>query len=177
MAGPALAPRADWVVLMKAGERAVRVTLTADGATVMLDGAEIALLTDWMPGQRLVGGTFGGKPFAVRFRNRTEGYEMRLRGVTEQLIVCSPRAAELHAKLPEKQPADTSRLIMSPMPGLVVSVEASVGQEVKAGEAVAIVEAMKMQNVIRAERDGVVAAIKVEAGASVAADEVLVELA
>ena len=177
MAGPALTPREDWVVLMKAGDRDVKVALDGAGARVTLDGVETALVTDWTPGQRLVAGTFGGAPFAVRFRNRTEGYEMRLRGVTERLIVCSPRAAELHAKLPEKQPADTSRLIMSPMPGLVVSVEASVGQEVKAGEAVAIVEAMKMQNVIRAERDGVVSAIKVEAGASVAADEVLVELA
>ena len=85
--------------------------------------------------------------------------------------------AELHARLPEKQKPDTSKLIMSPMPGLVVSVAVHVGQDVKAGEAVCIVEAMKMQNIIRAEADGVVKTVNAAAGASVAADEVLVEFA
>ena len=83
----------------------------------------------------------------------------------------------MHARLPEKQKPDTSKLIMSPMPGLVVSVAVTVGQDVKAGEAVCIVEAMKMQNIIRAEADGVVKTVNAAAGASVAADEVLVEFA
>ncbi|WP_332772704.1 acetyl-CoA carboxylase biotin carboxyl carrier protein subunit, partial [Phenylobacterium sp.] len=83
----------------------------------------------------------------------------------------------LHEKLPPKQAADTSKLILSPMPGLVVSLDVAVGQEVKTGEQVAIVEAMKMQNIIRAERDGTVKTIGATAGDSVAADEVLVEFA
>jgi propionyl-CoA carboxylase alpha chain len=82
----------------------------------------------------------------------------------------------LHRRLPAKTPADTSKLVVSPMPGLVVALDVAAGQEVKAGESVAIVEAMKMQNIIRAERDGVVAKVNVAAGASVAADEVLMEL-
>ncbi|MGE3866703.1 MAG: biotin/lipoyl-containing protein, partial [Hyphomonadaceae bacterium] len=97
-------------------------------------------------------------------------------GVRVNAIVCSPRAAALHQLIPEKEPADTSKYILSPMPGLVVSIEVQAGQEVKTGEGVAVVEAMKMQNIIRAERDGVVAKVEVAAGASVAADEVLVEL-
>ncbi|WP_332763612.1 acetyl-CoA carboxylase biotin carboxyl carrier protein subunit, partial [Phenylobacterium sp.] len=93
------------------------------------------------------------------------------------VLVLTPRSAELHEKLPPKQAADTSKLILSPMPGLVVSLDVAVGQEVKTGEQVAIVEAMKMQNIIRAERDGTVKTIGAAAGDSVAADEVLVEFA
>jgi propionyl-CoA carboxylase alpha chain len=92
-------------------------------------------------------------------------------------MVATPRGAELHKKIPEKQKADTSKLIVSPMPGLVISIDAKPGQEVKSGEGVAVVEAMKMQNIIRAERDGVVSRVHVAAGASVAADEVMIELA
>ena len=127
--------------------------------------------------QPVVEGEFNGAPFAVKIKEFPEGFRMRLRGVTANAIVCSPQAAALHGRLPEKQAADTSKLIISPMPGLVVTVEVKVGQDVKAGESVAIVEAMKMQNIIRAERDGVVKTVNVAAGASVAADEVLVELA
>ncbi|WP_332770315.1 acetyl-CoA carboxylase biotin carboxyl carrier protein subunit, partial [Phenylobacterium sp.] len=93
------------------------------------------------------------------------------------VLVLTPRSAELHEKLPPKQAADTSKLILSPMPGLVVSLDVAVGQEVKTGEQVAIVEAMKMQNIIRAERDGTVKTIGAAAGDSVAADEILVEFA
>ena len=90
-------------------------------------------------------------------------------------LVCTPLTASLHARLPEKPKPDTSKLIISPMPGLVVSVDVEIGQTVEEGEAVCIVEAMKMQNIIRAEATGVVKAINVGAGDSVAADEIMVE--
>ena len=77
--------------------------------------------------------------------------------------------------LPPKKAADTAKLVISPMPGLVVTLDVEAGQSVRSGEQVAIIEAMKMQNIIRAERDGVVKAVLVTAGASVAADEVLIE--
>ena len=93
------------------------------------------------------------------------------------MLVLTPRSAELHQKLPPKQTADTSKLILSPMPGLVVSLDVEPGQSVQAGQAVAVVEAMKMQNIIRAEREGVVKTVGPKAGDSVAADEVLVEFA
>jgi propionyl-CoA carboxylase alpha chain len=89
----------------------------------------------------------------------------------------TPHAAELYARLPERAPADTSRLVMSPMPGLVVSVDVAPGQEVKEGETLAVIEAMKMQNIIKAERDGLVKTVGAKAGDSVAADDVLVEFA
>jgi propionyl-CoA carboxylase alpha chain len=88
----------------------------------------------------------------------------------------SPRAAELLAMMPEKEPADTSRLLLSPMPGLLTQLSVDEGQEVKAGEALAIVEAMKMENVLRAERDGKVAKLCAKPGDSLAVDQVILEL-
>ena len=93
------------------------------------------------------------------------------------VLVLTPRSAELHEKLPPKKVADTSKMVLSPMPGLVVTLDVTVGQQVRAGEAVAVIEAMKMQNIIRAERDGTVKAVNAQSGDSVAADEVLVEFA
>jgi propionyl-CoA carboxylase alpha chain len=90
-------------------------------------------------------------------------------------LVLSPRAAELLALMPEKTPPDTSRLLLSPMPGLLASLAVAQGQEVKAGEALATVEAMKMENVLRAERDGRIAVIRAKPGDSLAVDEVILE--
>lgn len=120
---------------------------------------------------------FDNQTFALSLTQADEGFVISRLGVEVNVKICTPTQARLHANLPEKQKPDTSKLIMSPMPGLIVSVAVSVGQEVKSGEAVCIVEAMKMQNIIRAEADGVVKAVSVTAGASVAADEVLVEFA
>ncbi|WP_203292230.1 biotin/lipoyl-containing protein, partial [Maricaulis parjimensis] len=97
------------------------------------------------------------------------------RGFTATAIVCSPRSAELHVRLPEKEKPDMAKLVVSPMPGLVVTVEVTEGQEVKTGEPLIIVEAMKMENVLRAETDGIIKSVKVQAGNSVAADELMIE--
>ena len=94
---------------------------------------------------------------------------------TSRVLVLSPRSAQLHDMLPPKKAADTAKLVISPMPGLVVSLDVASGQSVRSGEQVAIIEAMKMQNILRAERDGVVKAVGAKAGDPVAADDVLVE--
>ncbi|MET0183711.1 MAG: acetyl/propionyl/methylcrotonyl-CoA carboxylase subunit alpha [Caulobacterales bacterium] len=169
--------RKDWVVILGQEHIPADVELKDGGAKVTLSGKAHDLKTSWTPGVKVVEGALDGQPFAVKFAAKTEGYVLKLRGVSIRAIVASPRGAELHKKIPEKQKADTSKLIMSPMPGLVVSIDVKPGQEVKSGEGVAIVEAMKMQNIIRAERDGVVATVHVGAGASVAADEIMIELA
>jgi propionyl-CoA carboxylase alpha chain len=175
--------RADWVVLIDGAYHPLHVEPREDGAHVRFESGEtIDIASDFRPGDRLVTGVaraqgvFADEPFTVKFKDRAQGYRLLYRGALATVIVATPRDAELHAKLPEKVPADTSRQILSPMPGLVVSIEVAVGQEIKSGEAVAIVEAMKMQNIIRAERDGVVVAVHVAGGAAVAADEVMVEL-
>ena len=100
---------------------------------------------------------------------------MRHRGFTATAIVCTPRSAELHVRLPEKEKPDMAKLVVSPMPGLVVTVEVEEGQAVKTGEPLIIVEAMKMENVLRAETDGTIKSVKVQAGNSVAADELMIE--
>jgi len=178
-AEPARPLREDWVVIcgarhvpirMKLGEGEAEITFTQQGRTV-------SLATAWAPGRPLLEGLLDDAPFAIAISNRPEGYVFRRLGVEARVLVCSPETADLHARLPEKAKPDTSKLIMSPMPGLVVSVAVAVGQEVKSGEAVCIVEAMKMQNIIRAEADGVVKAVNVAGGASVAADEILIEFA
>ncbi|TGW07307.1 DUF2118 domain-containing protein, partial [Mesorhizobium sp. M2D.F.Ca.ET.145.01.1.1] len=88
-----------------------------------------------------------------------------------------PRTAELERLMPEKVAPDTSKLLLCPMPGLVVSIAVAVGQEVKAGETLAVVEAMKMENVLRAERDLVVSKLNAKPGDSLAVDAVIMEFA
>ena len=167
----------DWVVILNKVHHLTHVDLDDAGADVFIDGKKHRFDTTTRPGARVIEGKLDGEPFAVKIKTAPEGYTLRLRGVTVRAMVATPRGAELHRKIPEKQKADTSKLILSPMPGLVISIDAKPGQEVKAGEGVAVVEAMKMQNIIRAERDGVVAKVHASAGASVAADEVMIELA
>ncbi len=172
-------PRRDWVVILGDKHHPVTVDIGEAGeAQISVDGGKPhSLVTSWKPGGHLVEGVLDGKPYAVKFADRTEGYLFRHRGVALRALVCTPFVAGLHAGLPEKPKADTSKLVISPMPGLVVSMEVTMGQEVQEGEAVCIVEAMKMQNIIRAGATGKVKAINVKAGDSVAADEIMVEFA
>ena len=172
-------PRRDWVVILGKTHHDVSIDLGAEGeAQVAVNGGSgHSLVTGWRPGQHVVEGVLDGKPFAVKFADRTEGYLFRHRGVALRALVCTPQVADFHARLPEKPKADTSRLVISPMPGLVVSIDVALGQEVQEGEAVCIVEAMKMQNIIRAAASGTVKAINVKPGDSVAADEIMVEFA
>jgi len=166
----------DWVVILDKVHHDTSVDLDDAGANVSIDGKKYRIDTAARPGARIISGAFEGKPFSVKVKTAPGGYTLRHRGVTVLAQVATPRGAELHKKIPEKVKADTSKLIVSPMPGLVISVDVKPGQDVKSGEGVAVVEAMKMQNIIRAERDGVIATVHVAAGASVAADEVMIEL-
>ncbi|MFC3076884.1 acetyl-CoA carboxylase biotin carboxylase subunit [Phenylobacterium terrae] len=173
-------PREDWVVLAGEARRPVRLSWPGDTLQVELtEEGRALLLTDiaWRPGQPVFRGALGGRGFALQVRPAAEGFTIRRRACSLHVLVLTPRSAELHEKLPPKKAADTSKLVVSPMPGLVVSVDVAPGQEVKAGEQLAIVEAMKMQNIIRAERDGVVKTVGPRPGDSVSADEVLVEFA
>jgi propionyl-CoA carboxylase alpha chain len=172
--------RDEWTVIENGDKRLVRVA-NGDGAFTIRfaeDGRTLKLETvDWRPGAPVFKGVLDGRAFTAQVRPAAEGFVIRHRAAQARVLVLTPRSAELHEKLPPKQAADTSKMVLSPMPGLVVSIDVAPGQEVRSGEAVAIIEAMKMQNIIRAERDGVVKAVNAKAGDSVAADEVLVEFA
>ena len=169
------AARKDWVVILDKHHQDIKLELGDNSAKVTIDGKAHSLDTEWKPGTHLLEGTIDGEPFAVKFADKTEGYLLRHRGVSVRALVCTPLTAKMLERLPEKPKPDTSKLIISPMPGLVVSVDVEVGQQVEEGEAVCIVEAMKMQNIIRAEATGTVKTINVGAGDSVAADEIMVE--
>ena len=165
---------------MVLGEVRRRVELTGEGAVLDIalpeEGRTLGLEgVRWRPGQAVFSGRLDGEPFTLEVRPAPEGFMIRHRAARARVLVLTPASAELHERLPKREAADTSRLIVSPMPGLVVSLDVTAGQEVKEGEVVAVIEAMKMQNIIRAERDGVVKVVGPKAGDSVAADEVLVE--
>ena len=158
--------------------RQVRLAPHGDGLTITLSDEGRALVledVDWRPGQPLFKARLDGTAFTVLTAPLAEGFLVRHRAARQRVLVLTPHSAELHDRLPDREPADTSRLVLSPMPGLVVSIAVSPGQLVKAGEALAVVEAMKMQNIIRSERDGEIKSVGPEAGDSIAADEVLVE--
>jgi propionyl-CoA carboxylase alpha chain len=168
-----------WVVLIGRQSRSVRVSASPTGLSIELADENRTLdlrSVDWTPGQALFRAVLDGEAFAATVRRAADGFVVRHRAAEARVRVLGPKVAELYARLPERAPADTSRLVLSPMPGLMVAVEVKPGQEVKSGETVAIIEAMKMQNIIKAERDGVVKSVNVKPGESVAADEVLVEL-
>ncbi|MFN3212318.1 MAG: acetyl-CoA carboxylase biotin carboxylase subunit [Henriciella sp.] len=167
--------RQDWVVILGDDYIPIVLELGEGEASVKIGKKNHTFVTDWVPGQPLVEGVLDGQSIAVKVADRTEGYVVRHRGVRLTALVCTPSVAEMHKRLPEKEKPDLSKLIISPMPGLVASVDVELGQEVQEGEAVCIVEAMKMQNIIRAEANGTVKAINVGAGDSVAADEIMVE--
>ncbi len=167
-------PRSNWTVVMDRQPIAVRID---DGVVSVADRTLRLTDVDWHPGQPLFRASLNGATFALHIRPEADGFTLRHRGATSRVMVLTPREAELHAKIPEKQAMDGARFVVSPMPGLVVSIDATVGQEIKEGQTLAIIEAMKMQNIIRAERDGTVKAVGAKAGDAVAADEVLVEFA
>ena len=172
--------RDDWVVIEGGQRRLVRVTNGGDTVAVTFpdEGRTLTLAAVvWRPGLATFRGILDGRAFTAQVKPAPEGFVIRHRAARARVLVLTPRLAELHEKLPPKSIADTSKMVLSPMPGLVVSLDLAVGQEVRSGETVAVVEAMKMQNIIRAERDGKVKAINARAGDSVAADEVLVEFA
>jgi propionyl-CoA carboxylase alpha chain len=140
-------------------------------------GPARVLLSSWKPGDPVWTGLIDGHSVAVQVRPVTNGFVLAHRGVEVRAFVyteCEAAAARL---MPVKKPPDTAKWLLCPMPGLVRSIEVKEGQEVKVGETLAVVEAMKMENVLRAERDATVKAIKVKPGDSLAVDAVIMEFA
>jgi len=168
------APR-DWMVRIDGEAHEIRVQ--PEGTALRLRGAveECRVESDWRPGEALFRGRIDGRAVTVQVDRRGPSYRLTHGGAEVEALVVRPRVAELAARMPEKAPADLSRLLLSPMPGLLVRLAVEEGQEVKSGEELAVVEAMKMENVLRAERDGVVAAVHARPGASLAVDQAILE--
>jgi propionyl-CoA carboxylase alpha chain len=167
----------DWVA--RIGARSWQGKVTADGERVrveLADGGRRMVGIDqrdfWRP---LVRATVDGRDLVVKVERVAGGYRLRHRGADLRVTVLSPRHAALAATLPEKAPPDTSRLLLCPMPGLVVRIDVAEGEEVFDGQALCMVEAMKMENVLRAERRARVARIRARPGDSLAVDDVIME--
>ena len=156
----------------------VTVAPAGDGSYAVATAAGMRrIATGWRPHLPLFAGTTDGVPFAVQIERRGTAFLAQSGGGTVELRVVPRRTAELARLMPVKAPPDLSKFLLSPMPGLLVSVAVAPGQGVKAGEALAVVEAMKMENVLRAERDGAVSKIVAAPGESLAVDQVIMEFA
>jgi propionyl-CoA carboxylase alpha chain len=135
------------------------------------------LISPWKPGDSIWSGTLDGRRISVQVRPILNGFELSHRGVESRAYVYTEREAQAARLMPTRKVADSGKALRSPMPGLVVLIAVGEGQEVKAGETLAVVEAMKMENVLRADRDGVVKRIHAKRGESVAVDAVILEFA
>jgi len=131
--------------------------------------------SDWTPGSSLAQLSVGGAPMILKVDKRTGGYRIRYRGADLIVRLMSPRQAELHAIMPEKIAPDTSRMLLCPMPGLVVKIDVEEGAEVQEGQALCTIEAMKMENILRAEKKGIVSKINAGPGDSLSVDDVIME--
>jgi len=167
--------RDHWVVLMNGGQHPVNVRPVNGGYDVDYAGATYAVRTEWQFGQPLFKGTFNGESICMQVERTDICYRLTHGGSQADVMVLTPKVAELYRHMPEKQAPDTSKYLLSPMPGLLVKIAVAVGQEVKVGEELAVVEAMKMENTLRAERDGIVNQLLAAPGNSLAVDDRILE--
>jgi len=161
----------DWVVLMQGGQFHLSINLVPGGCDVTFEGKTHALRSDWKLGDVLMRGTWDGEQVCLQVERMGLKYRVFHWGTQADAIVMTARAAELLALMPAKPPPDLSKFLVSPMPGLLTEVAAKVGQEIRSGERLAVIEAMKMQNILKAENDCVVAELMAKPGDSLFVDQ------
>jgi propionyl-CoA carboxylase alpha chain len=164
-----------WVVRLGGEMFETEVAGTDAGWDVTLGDEVIPVATDWRPGTRVARVTVGGEALTAKVTLGPGGARVRYRGADLRVQVFTPLQAGLAAKMPVKEAPDTSKMLLCPMPGLMVSVAVEEGEEVQEGQILCTVEAMKMENVLRAERKSVVTKINAAPGDSLAVDEVIME--
>ena len=154
----------------------VSVLADPDGSTIRFaDGASLRVTSDWTPGQMQARLQVNGAPVVIKVGKIPMGFRMRLRGADLKVWVQTPRQKELSALMIAKLPPDTSKFLLCPMPGLVAKIMVAEGDAVQEGQTLATVEAMKMENILKAERKGVVRKILAEAGSSLKVDDIIME--
>jgi propionyl-CoA carboxylase alpha chain len=150
-------------------------------AVIKLNGKNFAIHSNSRLNDIAIEGTVNGQPFTAQVERGSVKNPLVLQvqhhGRRIDVLVVSPRMAELYRKMPFKAPPDLSRFVLSPMPGLLVDVAVQPGQKVQAGERVAVIEAMKMENVLFATQDGVVKSVLANKGESLTVDQIIVEFA
>lgn len=166
----------DWVIVVDDDEyNEVNVVASEDGYAITQGKNVYTVATDWQIGQPLIHASVNGKQ--VTFQIDTDGpaYKLFHRGAEIRVLPLTPRAAELNRYMIKKEPPDLSKFLLSPMPGLLVKMQFSVGDAVKAGEEIAVVEAMKMENSLRADEDAIVSKVLAEQGESLVVDQPILE--
>ncbi|HWK68933.1 MAG TPA: acetyl/propionyl/methylcrotonyl-CoA carboxylase subunit alpha [Rhizobiaceae bacterium] len=168
----------DWLVTFDDYRFPVRCQDNGDDILVEFeDGATLDVSGGWQPGATHAAFDIGGKRIGIKTSLTGSGIRVRWRGIDTIVFVRTPRIAELVRMMPKKLPPDTSKLLLCPMPGVLTTIAVAEGDTVEAGQALATVEAMKMENVLRAERRGIVKSVAAKAGASLAVDELIMEFA
>jgi propionyl-CoA carboxylase alpha chain len=172
----------NWVVVLGSEQRHVRLHRTEDAEfrvsyVVHFEGKSYTVCSNWQPGQFVFRGKINEDRICVQVDRDGIGYRLFHGGAEVNVKVLSKRAAELYALMPAKTPPDTSKFLLSPMPGVLVSLAVQEGQEVKAGDALAVVEAMKVENILRADRDGMVLKLHAAARTSLSVDQKILEFA
>jgi len=173
--GGAVAPSPEWVVSFVGEEDKAEHHVVIEAEAVTVDGTAMVVDAPYVPGQRLIEATVDGEPLAVRAERTRSGWKLTTRGRSHIVRVLPPHIAALQRHMIEKIPPDMSRFLLCPMPGLVTRIDVAAGDKVEAGQPLAVVEAMKMENILRAEKTGVVKSVSATAGESLAVDAVILE--
>jgi propionyl-CoA carboxylase alpha chain len=165
----------DWVVIMNGEQYPLTVAHTKGGMLITHDDKTYDIVSGWSFGDQLFTGTVNGLPVCLQIERHGLYYSISHFGLQVSPAVMTPRAAYLLSLMPEKASPDLSKFLISPMPGLLREVSVSEGQEVKAGEKLVVIEAMKMENILKADNDVKVKKILAQPGASLSVDEVIIE--
>ena len=163
------------VVLMGGQQHPVQIDPAEGGYDAVYMGETYQLRSDWQFGYPLFKGTLNGTEICIQVERRGMIYRLFHWGSQADVVVLSPRVAQFQTLMPEKAPPDLSKFLLSPMPGLLTKVTVQAGQEVKAGEELAVIEAMKMENVLRADHDSKIAKVLAAQGDSLAVDQAIIE--
>ncbi len=165
----------EYVARSGRNELGINVTLTAEVYTVVADGNHYTVATDWRPHNLVVHARINGEPTAVQVVALPLGWQLATGGRAADVRILTPRAAELLGLIPEKEPPNMSKFLLSPMPGLLVRLNVAEGEKVQVGQELAVVEAMKMENSLRAQQDGIVAKCLAEASQNLVAEQPILE--
>jgi len=174
--GPPIDPPCERVVKIAGERHLVRIKPYKGGTLAVTDDGDLVdIIGRWVPGQRLLSVTVDGRRRIVQVRRVGRNWELQTRGATHKVQVLSPHVADLAKHMLDKPPPDLSRLLLAPMPGLLTKLDVAVGDKVEPGQPVAVMEAMKMENILRAPKAATVKATPAKAGDSLAVDQVIVE--
>jgi propionyl-CoA carboxylase alpha chain len=174
--GPPIHPSCERVVKIGGETRKVRIKPYKGGTLAVIDDGDLVdIIGRWVPGQQLLSVTVDGRHRIVQVRRAGRGWELQTRGSSHKIQVLSPHVAELSKHMIDKPPPDLTRLLLAPMPGLLTRLDVAVGDKVEPGQPIAVMEAMKMENILRAPKAATVAATPAKAGDSLAVDQIIVE--